>query len=91
MNVDEIRAILDLVREHELAEFELEREGVKLRVKKTGAAPVVHMSGPTPYHPLPAIGLPAPPSAGPTPGPKGPAADADASADLSSVKSPIVG
>ena len=36
MNVDEIRAILDLVREHELAEFELEIEGMTLKVKKAG-------------------------------------------------------
>ena len=46
MNVDEIRTILDLVREHELAEFELERDGVKLRVKKTGAAPIVRRRRP---------------------------------------------
>jgi acetyl-CoA carboxylase biotin carboxyl carrier protein len=91
MNVDEIRTILDLVREHELAEFELEREGVKLRVKKTGAAPVVHMSGPTAYHPLPAVGLPAALPAGSSAGPKGPVPEADASADLAIVKSPIVG
>ena len=39
MNVDAIKQILDLVREHELTEFELEQGGVKLRVKKQGAAP----------------------------------------------------
>ena len=91
MNVDEIRSILDLVREHELTEFELEREGVKLKVKKAGAAPVVHMSGPPAYHPLPAVGLPALPAAAPGPGPKAQAPDADGSADLAIVKSPIVG
>ncbi len=36
MTLDEIKQILDLVREHELAEFELEQEGVKLRVRKRG-------------------------------------------------------
>jgi acetyl-CoA carboxylase biotin carboxyl carrier protein len=91
MNVDEIRSILDLVREHELTEFELEREGVKLRVKKAGPAPVVHMSGHTAYPPLPAVGLPAPTAAAPAHGPKAPAPDADGSADLAIVKSPIVG
>ena len=46
MTLDEIKQILDLVREHELAEFELEQEGVKLRVRKKGqdAAPAVMVS-----------------------------------------------
>ncbi len=34
MDLDEIRQILDMMREHELAEFELEREHVKLRLRK---------------------------------------------------------
>jgi acetyl-CoA carboxylase biotin carboxyl carrier protein len=55
MNLDEIRQILDLVREHELAEFELEREGLRLRVRKAGgevavAAPAV---APAPAAPTP--------------------------------------
>ena len=36
MNFDDIERILELVREHDLAEFELEREGLKLRVRKSG-------------------------------------------------------
>ena len=39
MNLDDIKQILDLVREHELSEFELERDGLKVRVRKGGAAP----------------------------------------------------
>ena len=39
MDLDEIRQILELMREHELSEFELEREGVTLRLRKsTGQA-----------------------------------------------------
>ena len=34
MEFDEINRILDMVREHELSEFELEREGFKIRIKK---------------------------------------------------------
>ena len=34
MDFDEINHILDMVREHELSEFELEREGFKIRIKK---------------------------------------------------------
>ena len=44
MNLDDLRQILDLVREHELAEFELEMEGTRLRLRKhsavVSAAPV---------------------------------------------------
>ncbi len=38
MNFDEIKQILDLVREHELTEFELERDNFKIRVQKGSAA-----------------------------------------------------
>ena len=43
MEFDDIERILELVRQHDLAEFELERDGLKLRVRKanTGYAPVV--------------------------------------------------
>jgi acetyl-CoA carboxylase biotin carboxyl carrier protein len=47
MNVDVIKQILDLMREHELAEFELEQEGLKIRVRKQGNTPVFTMSAPT--------------------------------------------
>ena len=90
MTLDEIKQILDLVREHELAEFELEQEGVKLRVRKKGQdAPAVVVS---PAHPLsmPMV------AAGP---PVTAAATSDASpevtetegVELAVVKSPIVG
>jgi acetyl-CoA carboxylase biotin carboxyl carrier protein len=51
MNLDDIKQILELVREHELAEFELERDGLKVQVRKDaslgGAAVVmVPQSGP---------------------------------------------
>ena len=34
MTVDEIKEILELMREHELAEFELQRDGETLRLRK---------------------------------------------------------
>ena len=34
MDFDEIKQILDMMREHDLAEFELEQEGVKVRLRK---------------------------------------------------------
>ncbi len=89
MNVDEIRSILELVREHALTEFELEVEGVKLKVRKTAAGPVFQMPGAQAYQPLPAVGLPVPANA-PAAVPR-PAAEPEAEPDLAIVKSPIVG
>ena len=34
MDLDEIKQVLEMMREHDLAEFELERDGVKLRLRK---------------------------------------------------------
>ena len=34
MDFDEIKQILEMMREHDLAEFELERDNVKLRLRK---------------------------------------------------------
>jgi acetyl-CoA carboxylase biotin carboxyl carrier protein len=39
MEFDEINRVLELMRDHDLSEFELEREGFKIRIKK-GAAVV---------------------------------------------------
>ena len=90
MNVDAIKQILDLVREHELTEFELEQAGVKLRVRKQGAAPPVPAPLPQVMAPLPApVAAPlvaAVPTAVPAP-----AAPAEEPLELSIVTSPIVG
>jgi len=86
MEFDDIEKILSLVRDHDLAEFELERDGLKLRVKKAHA--------PTPGHvmaaPMPAVQLqsavqPAALSHGVPP------ADTADELELAVVKSPIVG
>ena len=37
MNFDDIKQILDMMREHDIAEFELERDNVKLRLRKNAA------------------------------------------------------
>ena len=66
MNLDEIKQILDMMREHELSEFELEREGVTLRLKKN--------SPPQWSGPMPAMGhVPFPPAAPGGPLPAAPA------------------
>jgi acetyl-CoA carboxylase biotin carboxyl carrier protein len=94
MTLDEIKLILDLVREHDLAEFELEQEGVKLRVRKRGGeAPTLTVSSaaPAPQGVAAASGQAAlaPPDAG-----RAALAEDLAEADgveLAVVKSPIVG
>ena len=61
MNLDDIRQILDLVREHDLAELEIERDGLKVRVRKAGAGstslpPAAPAPVAAPVRPLPAAG-----------------------------------
>jgi acetyl-CoA carboxylase biotin carboxyl carrier protein len=92
MNVDDIRSILELVREHELSEFELELEGLKLKVRKPGSG----QGMPLPATAYPAhlpVGQPAVAyhPAAPSPRVVAPVAEVDAAADLSIVKSPLVG
>jgi acetyl-CoA carboxylase biotin carboxyl carrier protein len=95
MDFDDIERILELVREHDLAEFELEREGLKIRVRKnlTGVAHAVQTgltSAPPPapvppgpmWHPPPPVAV-APPVAA--------ALETDDTVELAVVKSPIVG
>jgi acetyl-CoA carboxylase biotin carboxyl carrier protein len=92
MNLDDVKQILELVKEHELTEFELEHEGLKIRVRKDarGRAPIEMPSVP---HHGPAAAL--------APGAHAPAAvpaaspatmvPPEESAEFAIVKSPIVG
>jgi acetyl-CoA carboxylase biotin carboxyl carrier protein len=95
MEFDEINRILDLVREHELSEFELEREGFKIRIRKNT---VVHTA--VPYaapavQPAPQMPLAAPPAPAEAPvaleAVPGPAQARSDELDFAIVKSPIVG
>jgi acetyl-CoA carboxylase biotin carboxyl carrier protein len=92
MDLDEIRQILDMMRQHDLAEFELERDNVKLRLRKNsaggwnGAIPpmptVSYVAPPAPVAMAPGENsVPAPPVLTP----------ANEDIDLAIVKSPIVG
>jgi len=84
MNLDDIKNILSLIREHELTEFEYEQDGLKLRVKKAGqevvyAAPPVAVAPPPAPVAAPAVASPA-------------AAPADTlGVDLAVIKAPLVG
>ena len=90
MDLDQIRAILGLVREHELTEFEIEHDGLRLRVRRD-------------LHGAQIITIPAQPAAPPattsSAGVSAPAAvlapgepvPVDGEIELAVVKSPIVG
>src|SRR5437868_11614154 len=91
MDLEDIRQILDLVREHELAEFELERDGLKVRIRKAGnevtfVAPATHAVAP-----VPVLAAPSSPSAGLGPVAATAAPGAADAVDLAIIKSPIVG
>lgn len=93
MEFDEINRILDMMREHELSEFELEREGFKIRIKKgaplnapaSPAVPAVPHGAPAPQQPF---ASPPPPPLEAVPSPEAPPSD---EVDFAIVKSPIVG
>jgi acetyl-CoA carboxylase biotin carboxyl carrier protein len=86
MEFDDIKQLLDLVEEHDLAEFEVERDGLKLRIRKAGRE-VAYVPAPAPPPPAPAIAL----AGGPAPT-AAPAAVPEAEpVDLAVIKSPIVG
>ena len=75
---DDIARMIDLMDTHDLEELEVERKGVRLRVKRRGSAPVASAAGA--------------PSVIPTAAPEAPAAaGTSANAGLLVVKSPIVG
>jgi len=89
MEFEDIERILQLVREHDLAEFEVEQDGLKLRVRKASAA---FPMPPMPHPSTPAAHVPVPPAPPPGAAPSMPVApDEDESVELAVVKSPIVG
>jgi acetyl-CoA carboxylase biotin carboxyl carrier protein len=89
LEFDDIERILELVKQHELAEFELERDGLKLRIRKGGSG-FPPLAAPIQMTHVPAVHAPAP--ATPTPAPPAPAEESeDTPVELAVVKSPIVG
>ena len=92
MNLDDVREILALMRENGLSEFEIEREGLKLRLRKDAATGILPAT--------PAIvvaGMPAAPvavtaqTATPPVDAAAPVGSGASEVELAVVKSPIVG
>ncbi len=85
INVEELKRILELARDHELSELELESEGFKMRLRKGGQVVVQPAPPPAAFAPAqasPAAAAPAAPA---------PAVDVDVDMELAIVKAPIVG
>ena len=92
MDLDEIKQILDMMRQHDLAEFELERDNVKIRLRKNSAGGWNGTLPPMPSMPYVAAPAPALSAAGDGATPPSPIlAPANEDIDLAIVKSPIVG
>ena len=90
MDFDEIKQILEMMREHELSEFELERDNFKLRIQKQGGGHWVSAGTQSPQmHAAPAMPAGGGAAASPTAPPI--LAPADDEVELAVVKSPIVG
>ena len=99
MDLRELKEILQILEEKEITEFELEEEGMKLRIRKAAAssnhsaasgvpALVVHPAAPSPLNV--AVALPASPVSAPAAA-EVPAPVPAQEPGLATVKSPIVG
>jgi acetyl-CoA carboxylase biotin carboxyl carrier protein len=104
MTLDEIKHLIEFIRAQELTEFELEQDGVKLRIKSGGsshspvqvmqavpviAAPVAPLAPLTPG--APALGAPEQGSASGAPSASDEPDAPEEGPELAIVKSPIVG
>lgn len=94
MDLKEVRELIKLVTERGITEFEIEREGFRLRIARSGETPMPVMpTAPliiqTPVATAPESLQLAPASAAPTPAPAPPAAAPEP--ELQIIKSPIVG
>jgi len=92
MDLNQLREILDLVREHELSEFEIEHEGLRLKVRKDGTSAMTFVPAAAS---VPVVAAPAAPQAAATLSaavvPVGSVPVAEVDIELAVVKSPIVG
>jgi len=94
MNLKELKELIEFLIEKDIAEFELERGDVKVRIKRAGDQTVVQAHGEPRFFAVPSapasadtVAVPVVTSSAPAPAPK----EAVAAEDLHMVKSPIVG
>ena len=93
MNLKELKELIEFLIEKDIAEFELERGDVKVRIKRAGEQTVVHQHGDPRFFAVPAAPPPGP-ELGAAPAVAAPAAappEPKPEEGLHAVKSPIVG
>ena len=92
MTLDEIKQLIEFIKGHELSEFELEQDGVKVRIKSGGNHHQV-MTAPPIVFAAPSASAMTVPAAAPAAAPaaNGASAADDEGGELAIVKSPIVG
>ena len=96
MTLDEIKQLIEFIKGHDLSEFELEQDGVKIRIKSSAnhhVMTVPQMPAQMPMMAAPQMPPPAAPASQASPASPGSpaAAAADDGGELCIVKSPIVG
>ncbi|HUO17489.1 MAG TPA: acetyl-CoA carboxylase biotin carboxyl carrier protein [Verrucomicrobiae bacterium] len=96
MNQKELKELIEFLIEKDIAEFELERGDVKVRIKRAGEHTVVHAHGDPRFFAVPAAAplgpdLGAVPASIPATAPPAAPAQPKAEEGLHTVKSPIVG
>jgi acetyl-CoA carboxylase biotin carboxyl carrier protein len=94
LDLKELKEILQILDDKEVTDFELEEQGMKLRIRKAASGSPNHVGPPTVVTQLMPAAAPAgtPPAAPAQPGPaEGPAAALEEPVGVSVVKSPIVG
>ena len=90
MDLDTLKQILNLVREHELSELEVEQDGLRLKIRKDSAVTLV--ASPPPFPRSAEVAAPAgsPPSLA-SPAQAVGLENSESEIELAVVKSPIVG
>jgi acetyl-CoA carboxylase biotin carboxyl carrier protein len=91
LDLKELKEILQILEEKEITEFELEEEGMKLRIRKATAPSANHASAPLVATVLPSLGGPVAAAAAPAPVAAAAAPAPEVEAGVTMVKSPIVG
>ena len=92
MNLKELKELIEFLEEKNIAEFEMERGDVKVRIKRAGEQTIVHTGGEPRFYAVPPASGPAPElGSAPVVPAAAPAAAPAPEEGLHMVKSPIVG
>jgi acetyl-CoA carboxylase biotin carboxyl carrier protein len=90
VDFEQLKQILGLVREHDLAEFEIEQDGVRLKIRKAAGTHAAVPPAP-PAAPAAAVDPVPGPALQPAGGSRAHPASGEGEVELAVIKSPIVG